>query len=58
MAKKQETKKVEVKEPQIENVVEIPQVVEQPKARERIVPSNEWEINPSLFKIIVLSSST
>ena len=51
MAKK--TKKVEVKEtPQFEQkevVVETPQVVEQPKARERIKPTNEWEIKDRIY---------
>ena len=45
------TKKVEVEEPQIQNVVETPQVVEQPKAkaRERVKPSNEWEIKDRAY---------
>jgi hypothetical protein len=30
-------------------VVETPQVVEQPKARERLKPSNEWEIKDRLY---------
>jgi len=48
MAKK--TKKVEVEEPQIqENVVETPQVIEQPKVRERVKPKNEWEIKDRLY---------
>jgi len=47
MAKKQETKKVEV-EPQIETMVE-ETVVEQPKTRERLKPSNEWEIKDRLY---------
>jgi len=53
MAKKQETKKVEVEEPQIQEevVVETPPVVEQPKARERKVPSNEWEIKDRLYTL-------
>ena len=53
MAKKQETKKVEVKEPQIQKevVVETPPVVEQPKARERIKPKNEWEIKDRLYTL-------
>ena len=42
MAKK--TKKVEVEEPQVQDVVETPPVVEQPKVRERVKPKNEWEI--------------
>ena len=47
MAKK---KKVEVEEPQIEEtVVETAPVVEQPKTRERKVPSNEWEIKDRLY---------
>ena len=48
MAKKQETIKVEV-EPQIQNVVETPPVVEQPEVRERLKPSNEWEIKDRLY---------
>ena len=50
MAKK-ETKKVEVEEPQVqeETVVEAAPVVEQPKARERIKPKNEWEIKDRLY---------
>jgi len=47
MAKKQETKKVEV-EPQVETMVE-ETVVEQPKARERLKPSNEWEIKDRMY---------
>ena len=50
MAKK--TKKVEVEEPQIQEevaVVEVTPVVKQPKARERIKPSNEWEIKDRLY---------
>ena len=45
------TKKVEVKEPQIQEevVVKEPQVVEQPKARERLKPSNEWEIKDRVY---------
>ena len=43
MAKKQETKKTEVEQPQVESVVETV-VVEEPKARERIKHKNEWEI--------------
>jgi hypothetical protein len=52
MAKKQKTQKVEVKEPQIQEevaVVETPPVVEQPKVRERLKPSNEWEIKDRLY---------
>jgi len=49
MAKKQETK-VEVEKPQIkEEIIETPQVVEQPKARERKKPSNEWEIKDRIY---------
>jgi hypothetical protein len=42
MAKKQETKKEIVTE-------EVTQVVEQPKVRERKVPSNEWEIKDRMY---------
>jgi len=50
MAKKQETKKVEVEKPQIEEtVVETAPIVEQPKARERKKPSNEWEIKDRMY---------
>ena len=49
MAKKQETKKVEV-EPQTETMVETV-ITEEPKARERIKPSNEWEIKDRLYKL-------
>ena len=50
MAKK-ETKKVEVEEPQIQEevVVKTTPVVEQPKARERVKPKNEWEIKDRLY---------
>ena len=47
MAKKQETKKVEV-EPQIETMVETV-ITEEPKVRERVKPSNEWEIKDRLY---------
>ena len=47
MAKKQETKKVEV-EPQIETMVETV-ITEEPKARERLKPSNEWEIKDRMY---------
>ena len=46
MTKKQETKNVEVEEPQIQEEV---QVVEQPKVRERIKPKDEWEIKDRLY---------
>ena len=51
MAKKQETKKVEVEEPQIqeEAVIKTASVVEQPKIRERVKPKNEWEIKDRLY---------
>ena len=51
MAKKQETKKVEVKEPQIQEeiVIETPPVIEKPKIRERLKPSNEWEIKDRAY---------
>ena len=45
MAKKKQTK-VEVEEPQIQEEV---QVVEQPKARERKKPTNEWEIKDRMY---------
>jgi hypothetical protein len=51
MAKKQ-TKKVEVQEPHPETVVleEAPvQRYEEPQARERLKPSNEWEIKDRLY---------
>ena len=47
MAKKQETKKVEV-EPQIETMVETV-ITEEPKTRERLKPDNEWEIKDRLY---------
>ena len=49
MAKK--TKKIEAKEPQIQEevMVETPPVVEQPKTRERIKPQNEWEIKDRIY---------
>jgi len=49
MAKK--TKKVEVEEPQIQEevVVKAPPVIEEPKARERVKPSNEWEIKDRMY---------
>ena len=44
------TKKVEVEEPQVQEVaVETAPVVEQPKARERVKPKNEWEIKDRLY---------
>ena len=52
MAKK--TKKVEV-EPQIETMEEVvteffeEPVIEEPKARERLVPKNEWEIKDRIY---------
>jgi hypothetical protein len=49
MAKK--TKTVEVEEPQVQEevAVETAPVVEQPKVRERKVPSNEWEIKDRMY---------
>jgi len=47
------TKKVEVEEPQIQEevvVIEKPQAVEQPKARERKT-SNEWEIKDRIYNL-------
>ena len=52
MAKK--AKKVEIEESQFEQkevVLEEPQVVEQPKIRERKAPSNEWEIKDRLYNL-------
>ena len=50
MAKKQETKKVEVEEPQIkETVMETAPAVEQPKVRERKKPKNEWDIKDRVY---------
>jgi len=54
MAKKQETKKVVAQadpgDEHVENLtVEAPQIVEQPKARERLKPSNEWEIKDRVY---------
>ena len=51
MAKKQETKKVEVKEPRIEETLEEIMVEEQPKARERKKPTEEWEIKDRLYTL-------
>jgi len=53
MAKKQETKKIEVEEPQIQEevVVKTPPVVEQPKVRERVKPKDEWEIKDRLYTL-------
>jgi hypothetical protein len=54
MAKKANTKKVEV-EPQIETMEEVvteffeETVVAEPKARERLKPSNEWEIKNRMY---------
>ena len=57
MAKKaKKTEKVEV-EPQIETMEEVvteffeEPVAEEPKARERLKPSNEWEIKDRLYKL-------
>jgi len=47
MAKTKKT--VEVEEPQVQDVVEIPRVVKQPKVRERKVPSNKWEIKDRVY---------
>ena len=46
MAKKQETKKEVVVETP---VVETPPVVKQPEVRERLKPSNEWEIKDRVY---------
>ena len=47
MAKK--TKKVEVEEPQIEETMVETVITEEPKARERVKPSNEWEIKDRVY---------
>ena len=47
MAKK--TKKVEVEEPQIEETMVETVTTEEPKARERVKPSNEWEIKDRVY---------
>jgi hypothetical protein len=47
MAKK--TKKVEVEEPQIEETMVETVITEEPKARERKIPSNEWEIKDRVY---------
>jgi hypothetical protein len=47
MAKK--TKKVEVEEPQIEETMVETVITEEPKARERLKPSNEWEIKDRVY---------
>ena len=51
MAKK--TKKVEVEEPQIQEEVAVKTapVVKQPETRERLKPSNEWEIKDRLYTL-------
>ena len=55
MAKKQKTKVSYQGDPGDEHidkvVVETPQVVKQPKARERKVPSNEWEIKDRVYHL-------
>ena len=51
MAKKQETKKVEVEEPQVQEEMVVETYVEEPKARERIKPKNEWEIKDRLYNL-------
>ena len=48
MAKK--TKKVEVEEPQTETMVETI-ITEEPKVRERLKPSNEWEIKDRVYHL-------
>ena len=57
MAKKKETKKIEVQEPQVEQEVfkqpETKQeVFEQPQTRERKKPNNEWEIKDRMYNLI------
>ena len=57
MAKKANTKKVEV-EPQIETMEEVvteffeETVAEEPKARERLKPTNEWEIKDRVYFLL------
>jgi len=55
MAKKQETKVSPQADPGDEHieqvVVETPPVVEQPKARERIKPKDEWEIKDRIYNL-------
>ena len=55
MAKKKETKKVEVEQPQIQEevVVETPQVIEQPKRRGKKYPVLEdgWEIKDRIYRL-------
>ena len=48
MAKKEKTEKVEAKEPQVETMVETV-ITEKPKVRERLKPSNEWEIKDRAY---------
>ena len=43
------TKKVEVEEPQVQDVVETPRVVEQPKVIERKTSKVEWELKDRLY---------
>ena len=51
MAKKKETN-IEVEEPQIEETVVMEEpVVETPKVRERMKPSNEWEIKDRIYNL-------
>jgi len=60
MAKKKETKKTEVKEPQIQDVVETPQVVEKPqpikikKEEKKLSTELEegWEIKDRVYRIV------
>jgi len=44
-------KKVEVEEPQIEETVIETVMVEEPKARERVKPKNEWEIKDRIYHL-------
>ena len=51
MAKEKKTK-IEVEEPQIEETVVMEEpVVETPKVRERMKPSNEWEIKDRIYNL-------
>ena len=49
MAKKQETKKVEIEQSQIEETIAETVMVEEPKVRERVKPKNEWEIKDRVY---------
>ena len=52
MAKKKEIN-TEIQEPQFQEevIVKTPQIIEEPEVRERLKPSNEWEIKDRLYKL-------